>query len=79
VIGFVILTVLVGVLMGLAIAALLGRSAAKKTPTPTHVGISALGFDMNGNGGAEVNPQYQAMLSKVLKQLDGGAGFRTVL
>jgi hypothetical protein len=78
-IGYIVLSVGIGVLLGMTLAAWLDRATAKAPPTNATHGVSALGFDMNGTGGTEVDPLYQRMLTQVLERLDGGAGFKTVL
>jgi hypothetical protein len=76
-----ILIFAIGILCGLAIGAILDRVTAKAPARTQHLGKSAFGFDLHGNGGAEGDPRYQKMLNSVLEQPapEGGSGFRTLL
>jgi hypothetical protein len=74
----IVLSVIIGVLFGLAIAAVLNRAAATKAP-PSSGGISVIGCDMSGRGAAEMDPRYGQMVADVLKQPATESGFRNLL
>jgi hypothetical protein len=66
----------IGILFGLAIAAVRNRKQSKPDVTR---GISVIGCDMSGRGPAEMDPRYVRMVTDVLQQPDSGSGFRTLL
>jgi hypothetical protein len=81
-IAWIVISVAVGVVIGLAIAATLNHLTGKApAPTNAYHGISALGLDANGSGAPEIDPRYVRMVKQVLEQPhpEGKAGFRTLL
>jgi hypothetical protein len=78
-IGYIILAVGVGAIIGLAIAAYLDRATAKAPPANVTPGICVLGVDMSGSGAVEIDPRYARMVKSVLEQPARGNGFRTLI
>jgi hypothetical protein len=72
----IVLSVIIGVLFGLAIAAILNRTPSKPNVTP---GISVIGCDMSGRGPAEIDRRYSQMIADVLQQPATERGFRNLL
>jgi hypothetical protein len=77
-IAWIVLSIGIGALIGMAILATINRATAPKTP-PSSGGISVIGCDMSGRGPAEINPRYGQMVADVLKQPATESGFRNLL
>jgi hypothetical protein len=77
-IAWVVLSIIIGVLMGMAILATINRATAPKTP-PSSGGISVVGCDMSGRGPAEIDRRYSQMIADVLQQPATERGFRNLL
>jgi hypothetical protein len=56
-IGYVILAIPIGILVGLRLGAWLDRHTAKAPATNVTPGISMLAVDLNNTGATETNPQ----------------------
>jgi hypothetical protein len=77
-IAWVILSIIIGAIIGMAILATVNRATAKASPS-NRGGICCIGCDMSGRGVAEIDPRYVRMVTDVLKQPATESGFRTLL
>jgi hypothetical protein len=76
----IVLIFAIGILAGLAIAAILDRLTAKAPATQQEYhGISAIGVNVSGRGGPEVDPRYARLVQQALEQPQSESGFRTLL
>jgi hypothetical protein len=76
----IVLIFAIGILCRLSIAAVLDRLLAKPPHTNVTHGISAIGFDPNGDSTSDLDSRYVHMVGEALKQSPSkNSNFRTLL